>query len=73
MEVSIPVFYRLASISCYLPSVLNSRQLGNVFEAKLLLKDTLNIKAIAGVPGEKPEVMSDKLPDSPSKFPCIHL
>ena len=25
---------------------------------------------IAGVPGEKP---SDKLPDSPSKFPCIQL
>ena len=24
---------------------------------------------IAGVPGEKP----DKLPDSPSKFPCIQL
>ena len=28
---------------------------------------------IAGVPGEKPQVTSDKLPDSPSKFPCIHL
>ena len=28
---------------------------------------------IAGVPGEKPEVTSDKLPDSPSKFPCIQL
>ena len=30
-------------------------------------------KIIAGVPGEKPLVTSDKLPDSPSKFPCIHL
>ena len=29
--------------------------------------------SIAGVPGEKPSVTSDKLPDSPSKFPCIHL
>jgi len=29
--------------------------------------------AIAGVPGEKPSVTSDKLPDSRSKFPCIHL
>ena len=28
---------------------------------------------IAGVPGEKPSVTSDKLPDSPSKFPCIQL
>ena len=28
---------------------------------------------IAGVPGEKPLVTSDKLPDSPSKFPCIQL
>ena len=27
----------------------------------------------AGVPGEKPYVTSDKLPDSHSKFPCIHL
>ena len=27
----------------------------------------------AGVPGEKPQVTSDKLPDSPSKFPCIQL
>ena len=27
----------------------------------------------AGVPGEKPWVTCDKLPDSPSKFPCIHL
>ena len=26
---------------------------------------------IAGVPGEKPQVTSDKLPDSPSKFPCF--
>ena len=25
------------------------------------------------VPGEKPYVTSDKLPDSPSKFPCIQL
>ena len=28
---------------------------------------------IARVPGEKPYVTSDKLPDSPSKFPCIQL
>ena len=28
---------------------------------------------IAGVPGEKPKETSDKLPDSPSKFPCIQL
>jgi len=28
---------------------------------------------IAGVPGEKPQVTSDKLPDSPCKFPCIQL
>jgi len=28
---------------------------------------------IAGVPGEKPEVTSDKLSDSPSKFPSIQL
>ena len=28
---------------------------------------------IAGVPGEKPQVTSDKLLDSPSKCPCIHL
>ena len=28
---------------------------------------------IAGVPGEKPWVASDKLPDSPSKFPFIQL
>ena len=28
---------------------------------------------IAGVPGEKPQVTSDKLPDSCSKFPCIQL
>ena len=27
----------------------------------------------AGVPGEKPSVTSDKLPDSCSKFPCIQL
>ena len=27
----------------------------------------------AGLPGEKPQVTSDKLPDSPSKFPCIQL
>ena len=29
------------------------------------------IITIAGVPGEKPQVTSDKLPDSCSKFPCI--
>ena len=34
-----------------------------------LLMETI----IAGVPGEKPQVTSDKLPDSPSKFPCIQL
>ena len=28
---------------------------------------------IAGVPGEKPSVTSDKLPDFPSKFPYIQL
>ena len=39
---------------------------GQLFEARLAL-------TIAGVPGEKPEVTSDKLPDSHSKFPCIHL
>ena len=31
------------------------------------------VNSSAGVPGEKPEVTSDKLPDSPSKFPCIQL
>ena len=31
------------------------------------------ITTIAGVPGEKPSVTSDKLQDSPSKFPCIQL
>ena len=30
-------------------------------------------KIIAGVPGEKPSVTSDKFPDSPFKFPCIQL
>ena len=30
-------------------------------------------KILAGVPGEKPQVTSDKLPHSPSKFPCIQL
>ena len=32
-----------------------------------------NGSAIAGVPGEKPKLTSDKLPDSLSKFPCIQL
>ena len=33
----------------------------------------LSSRWIAGVPGEKPQVTSDKLLDSPSKFPCIQL
>ena len=37
------------------------------------LRAQRNCELIAGVPGEKPKVTSDKLPDSHSKFPCIQL
>ena len=43
---------------------------------KMLAYETLVLllwNSYAGVPGEKSQVTSDKLPDSPFKFPCIQL
>ena len=39
----------------------------------LVVSGHTNGRLIAGVPGEKPQVTSDKLPDSRSKVPCIQL
>ena len=44
------------------------------FEFKVFtLAIDFQFRILAGVPGEKPKVTSDKVPDSPSKFPCIQL
>ena len=50
-----------------------SNPCGSVYTKKHLEAILEGMFSIAGVPGEKPEVTSDKLPDSRSKFPCIHL
>ena len=52
------------------PSNIKTR---NMSHATHNLRAQRNCELIAGVPGEKPKVTSDKLPDSHSKFPCIQL
>ena len=54
---------------------LNEKEVIELLEDHIMIiyVDLHMYSAFAGVPGEKPQVTSDKLPDSPSKFPCIQL